>query len=130
MHDFSHSGDDVKILLREVFFAQSMPFKLASPQAAWLSIFCLRPLAKDQGITRVVVVLLVLLVLHLLVYFLIKRNLREKISPSRYSNLGPPDPQSGTLPTELRRHFCLSVRKLSTNFKNHTLDQYWSTLVL
>ena len=32
MHDFTHSVDDVKILLRLVFFAQSMPFKLAVPQ--------------------------------------------------------------------------------------------------
>ena len=46
--------------------------------------FCLQPSAKDQGITCVVVVLVLL---HL-VHFLIKRNLREK---SRDSNLGPPD---------------------------------------
>ena len=51
--------------------------------------FCLWPSAKDQGITGVVVV-----VLHL-VHFLIKTNLREKNYPQ-------PDPQSGTLPTELR----------------------------
>ena len=42
--------------------------------------FCLQPSVKDQGITWVVVVLLVL-VLHLLVHFLIKRNWREKNSP-------------------------------------------------
>ena len=75
--------------------------------------FCLRPSAKDQGIT--LVVLLVLLVLHLLVHFLIKRYLREKNSPQ-------PDPPSGTLPTELRRHSHLRDLKLSTYFKNHASD--------
>ena len=44
--------------------------------------FCLRPPAKDQGITRVVVdvdvVVVLVLVLHHLVHFLFKRNLSEK----------------------------------------------------
>ena len=43
--------------------------------------FCLRPSAKDQGITSVgvvvVVILLLLLLVLYLVHFLIKRNLRE-----------------------------------------------------
>ena len=39
--------------------------------------FCLRPWAKDQGITWVGVVLLLVLVHHL-VHFLFKRNLKEK----------------------------------------------------
>ena len=42
--------------------------------------FCLRPSAKDQGITLVILVLVVL-VLHLLVHFLFKRHLSEKKSP-------------------------------------------------
>ena len=43
--------------------------------------FCLRPSAKDQGITRVVLVAAVLVLVHHLVHFLIKRNLSEKNSP-------------------------------------------------
>ena len=44
----------------------------------WCRIcFCLRPSAKDQGITWVVVLVL-LVVLLLLVHFLFKRNLSEK----------------------------------------------------
>ena len=45
-----------------------------------LITFFLLPSAKDQGITWVFVVLLVLVLLHL-VHFLIKRNLRGKNSP-------------------------------------------------
>ena len=82
--------------------------------------FCLRSSAKDQWITWVV--LLVVLVLHLLVNFLIKRNLREKILPYQHSNLGLPDPQSGTLPTKLRRHCYDNVWTLSTYFKDHYAD--------
>ena len=86
--------------------------------------FCLRPSAKDQGITWVV------LVLHL-VHILIKRNLREKNLPSRDSKLGPPNPHSGTLPTELRRHSYLVFENYLLNSKImlQTLNQYWSTLV-
>ena len=59
--------------------------------------FCLRPSAKDQGITSVLVLVLVVLVLvlvlvdvvHHVVHFVIKRNLREKLLPSWDSNLGP-----------------------------------------
>ena len=47
---------------------------------------------------------------------------KRKNLPSRDSNLEPPDPQSGTLPTELRRHSYLSAWKLSTYFKNHAAD--------
>ena len=43
-----------------------------------LSHFCLWPLAKDQGITWVVVVVHVVLVLHHMVHFLIKRNFKRK----------------------------------------------------
>ena len=43
--------------------------------------FCLRPSAKDQGITWVLVVVLLLLLVHHLVHFLLKRNLSEKNSP-------------------------------------------------
>ena len=42
--------------------------------------FCLRPLAKDKGITRVLFLVLVVVVLHL-VHFLFKRNLSLKESP-------------------------------------------------
>ena len=49
--------------------------------------------------------LLELFLFLFLVQFLIKRNLREKKNLlSQDPNLEPPDPQSGTLPTELRRH--------------------------
>ena len=52
----------------------------SSSEMKW---FCLRPLAKDQGITWVVVLVLVLVlvVVHHLVHFLIKRNLSEKNYP-------------------------------------------------
>ena len=89
--------------------------------------FCLRPSAKDQGITWVVVVLvvavvvLVLVLLHL-VHFLIKRNLREKKSPQ----LGfEPETFRSTaqyLSTELKWHCYFSVWKLSTYLKNHAAD--------
>ena len=79
--------------------------------------FCLRPSAIGQGIAWVVVLLVV--VLHL-VHFLIKRNLREKFLPGPDLNLGPPDPQSGTLPTDLGRHCCKGVWKLSTYFRPWT----------
>ena len=80
--------------------------------------FFLWPSAKDQGITWVVVVELIL---HL-VHFLSKRNLREKILPSWDSNLGPADPQSGTQPTELERHCYYSIWKLFTYFNNKAAD--------
>ena len=46
--------------------------------------FCLRPSAKDLGITRVVVVLVLFHVSH----FLIKRNLSEKNSSSERNQIG------------------------------------------
>ena len=69
---------------------------------SWVA-FCLQPSAKDQGITWVVVLVLVVL-------------------PRRDLNLGPPDPQSGTIPTELRRQCYLSVLKSSTYFKIQAAD--------
>ena len=60
--------------------------------------FCLRPSAKDQGIT-----LVVLVVLHHLVHFLIKRYLVKKYLPSWDSNRGPFAQQSSALPTELQK---------------------------
>ena len=65
-------------------FAQSItrriiPFGLFWWLEVWTEqYFCLRPSAKGQGITWVVVVLV--LVLHHLVHFLFKRNLSKKIS--------------------------------------------------
>ena len=79
----------------------------------WLHYFCLQPSAKDQGITRVVVVLLVLvLVLHL-VHFFIKRNLREKNSP-----------QTGYKPGTSR-----STVWLSTNWAKETLLLKWLQII-
>ena len=99
--------------------------------------FCLRPSAKDQRITWVAVVLLVLLVvLHLLVHFLIKSNLREKkFSPARTSRstvwhstnwtkekkekISPrPRFEPGILPSEIKRSTTqLSCRNLVGRWK-------------
>ena len=82
-------------------FAQTVLIKLVLLQAAQLSIFVCGHRPKAKEFFRVVVVLL--LVLHL-VHFLIKRNLREKNLPSQDLNLGPPESQFITLPTERQRH--------------------------
>ena len=72
--------------------------------------FCLRPSAKDQGITLVVVVVVVVLVvlvlvlvlvLHL-VHFLIKRNLKEKKSPKLGIEPGTSRSTAQHLSTELK----------------------------
>ena len=59
------------VIIVTIFF---LSFQLQIPFSPLLSV------AKDQGITLVVVVL-VLVVLHHLVHFLIERNFSEKISP-------------------------------------------------
>ena len=63
-----------------------------------MSCCCLRPSAKDQGITWVVH----LVVLHHMVHFLFKRNLNEKNYPWLGNELGPSAPQPSTLSTELQ----------------------------
>ena len=76
--------------------------------------FCLRPSAKDQGITSVVVVVVVVVVLfHHLVYFPIKRNLREKKASELGFEPGTSRFPVSTVPTELRRHCYKVVWKLS-----------------
>ena len=64
--------------------------------------FCLRPSAKDQGITWVVLV--VVLVLHHLVHFLFKRNLSEKKSPWLGIKPGSFGSTAKHLSTELQSH--------------------------
>ena len=77
-------------------------------QLNFFTRFCLRPLAKDQGITWVFVVVLVvvLVVHHHLVHFLFKRNLSEKNIPDWESNRGPSEPQPGTYPLSHRFYWC------------------------
>ena len=61
---------------------RTLGYERAATLDSFSSCFCLRPSAKDQEITWVVVFLvLVLVVFHLLVHFLIVRYLREKNSP-------------------------------------------------
>ena len=62
--------------------------------------FCLWPSAKDQGITQVVVSV----VLFNLSHFLFKRNLSEKILPHCESNQGPWASQQSIPSTELKQH--------------------------
>ena len=62
--------------------------------------FCLWPSAKDQGITQVVVSV----VLFNLSHFLFKRNLSEKILPHCESNQGPWASQQSILSTELKQN--------------------------
>ena len=69
--------------------------------------FCLRPSAKDQGITWVVAVLLVLLVHHL-VHFLLKINLCEK-------NFSLPVNWTGVLLLTSQAHYQLSYGNIVTN---------------
>ena len=92
----------------------------------YLSCFCLRPSAKDQGITWVVVVVLVLVVLVLvllhLVHFLIKRNLRENKTPQPGIEPGTSRSTAQHLSTERKWHCYFCVWKLSTYFKNHAAD--------
>ena len=90
--------------------------------------FCLRPLAKDQGITSVVFVAIVVVVHHL-VHFLFKRNLSEKNLPDLESNRGPSDPQPSTYPLSYRA-IDIFVVKIDFYISPQTLDQYWLTLVL
>ena len=56
---------------------------------SWITLrlyyFCLRPSTKDQGITWVV---LVVVLVHHLVHFLIKRNLSKKNSPAQWFKTG------------------------------------------
>ena len=64
-----------------------------------LSYFCLRPSAKDQGITLIVDVVIlapVLVLVHHLVQFLFNRNLSEKYLPDWELNCGPSAPQPST----------------------------------
>ena len=63
--------------------------------------FCLRPSAKDQGITWVVVLVVVL---HHLVHFHYKRNLSEKKSPSLGIEPGSFRSSAKHLSTELQSH--------------------------
>ena len=82
--------------------------------------FCLRPSTKEQGITQVVVVLVVLFHLS---HFFIKRALREKILPSCDTNLGPLLHQSSTLPTELYDNITQMFENyLLKDFKNNAAD--------
>ena len=79
--------------------------------------FCLRPSAKDLGITRVVVAVLVLFHSS---HFLFKINLSGK-------NSSPPGIELGAsaLTTELQKRCCIYKGKLSIsfkNFKNHAAD--------
>ena len=67
-----------------------------SKLCSFIQDLCLRPTAKDLGITRVDVVF------HLS-HFLFKRNLSEKYLPGRDSNRGPFAQQSSALPTELQK---------------------------
>ena len=82
--------------------------------------FCLRPSAKDQGITSVV--------LALLVHFLFKRNLSEKNLPDRELNQGSSDPKPSTSPLS---HSGVDINdvRIDLYILPQTLDQYWSTLV-
>ena len=70
--------------------------------------FCLRPSAKDLGITRVVVVVVVVVLFHLS-HFLFKRNLSEKSSSS-------PGIESGSFGTPA---------KCSINWATDTLVNLW-----
>ena len=95
-------------------------------------LFCQRPSAKDQGITWVLVVLV--LVVHHLVHFLLKIHLSEKNSPFLGNEPGPLAPQPSTLSTELWQlsyklleNYLFSLRISKTT--PPTLDQYCSTLV-
>ena len=63
-------------------------------------VYCLWPSAKDQGITRVVVVV----VLFHLSHSPFKRNLSEKNSSCPGIERGPKEPYPSTLPTELQQH--------------------------
>ena len=92
--------------------------------------FCLRPLAKDQGITWVVVVVLV----HHLVHFLSKRNLSKKNLPDWKLNWGLQIHSQALYPlsnclivTQIVKIYLFNLRMSKT--MPQTLDQYWSTLV-
>ena len=89
--------------------------------------FSLRPSAKDQGITRVLGVVLVVVVLYL-VHFLYKRNLSEKIPLTGIGNWGSSDPQLSTYPLSYKAIDIIDV-KIDLYISPQTLDQYWSTLV-
>ena len=93
--------------------------------------FCLRPSAKDQGITWVLLVLV-----HHLIHFLLKIKFSEKnFSPFREKNFGPLAPQPSALSTEQWQHWYNLMENYQFNLRISkttlsTLDQYWSTLVL
>ena len=83
-------------------FVDFFPFFNHSKSGSELNILkvwpcCLRPSAKDQGITRVFFVV----VLFHFSHFLFKRNLSEKTLPSRESNRGPWSRQPSFISTEL-----------------------------
>ena len=88
----------------------------------WLWTFCMRSSAKDLGITRVAVVL----VLFHLSHFLFKRNLCKKNLPDRDSNWGCFLPQPSNLinwalAALLHTHW--EIVYLRSEFKkNHTAD--------
>ena len=97
-----------------------------------LLYFCLRPSAKDQGITWAVVVV-VLVLAHHLVHFLLKINLSEFL-PSWESNRGPLAPQPCTLSTELL-HYWYKLFEIFFNVRNskttrHTSRQSWCNYLL
>ena len=85
-----------------------------------MTCFCLRPSAKDQGITWVLLVLV-----HHLVHFLLKINLIEK--KFWVSNRGPLARQLsyGNIETNGWKMIYLIISKTTPQ----TLDQYWSTLI-
>ena len=83
--------------------------------------FCLRPSVKDQGITWVAVVAVLLHLSH----FLYKSYLSKKFFPARNQTGGSSAHQSRILSTELQRHCYTKHGKVSiwvNNFKNHTAD--------
>ena len=104
----------------------TLPFSIASLMLSHLVQNCRTPIFVCGHRPKTKELLELLLFLLFSIWFIssLKGILEKKILPSRDPNMGPPEPQSITLPTELRKNY-----QLISKIKPERLDQYWSTLV-